>query len=120
MCKACPNGIRIHCKECDSNFYKLNKLNKLKILSKNKDYREKNKKILSEKKKEYHKNNKDKRNNYIKNKLINDPLFRLKTSVVRNINSKLKRNLINSKERKTLVILGCTIEEFKSYIELQF
>ena len=72
-----------------------------------------------ERQKKYQKNNKQKRNIYLKRRRENDPLFKLITNI---------RNLINNsfsemnylKNSKTEEILGCSFKDFKIYIESKF
>ena len=72
-----------------------------------------------ERQKKYQKNNKQKRNIYLKRRIENDPLFKLITNI---------RNLINNsfsemnylKNSKTEEILGCSFKDFKIYIESKF
>ena len=97
-------------KEKNANYFKeYFQKNKKEILENNKDYQ-----------KEYHKNyDKTKRNKYRKNRKLNDPIYNLSECV---------RSLINSgfthtgykKSSKTIEILGCSFEEFKSYLESKF
>mgnify|MGYP003436258720 CR=1 FL=1 len=56
------------------------------------------------------------RRNWSKNKRINDPLF----AITENIKSSIRRSIVERKFRKksnTIEILGCSFEEFKSYLE---
>lgn len=85
----------------------------------NPDYKQKNK----QQNKQYYEANKEaikiKQNERLKNRLKNDPVFKLKHNV-RN----LVRNAINGKGYKKLtkteLVLGCTFDEFKQHIENQF
>jgi hypothetical protein len=65
--------------------------------------------------KNYYKKNKEKILEYQKYRLINDPLFKLKRVLRRTIS----RSLTN-KKNKTHEILGCSYEEFKTYLEAKF
>jgi hypothetical protein len=69
---------------------------------------------------EYYKKNKDKIRERVKiwkqERLETDPLFKLKISI-REI---IKKGLKKKKGRKTFEIIGCSFEEFKSYIESKF
>jgi hypothetical protein len=98
-----------------------NNVEYLKEYSKNRY--EENKDSISESKKNWRKNNKDKineyRRNYQKERLKNDPLFKLKSSIRNRINSSFKRGGF-TKRSKTGDILGCTFEEFKIYLEPLF
>ena len=62
-------------------------------------------------------NNKHKE--YIKNRLANDLQFKLRLNTSNLIRKSLKRKNF-SKNSKSEEILGCTIEEFKRHIELQW
>ena len=56
---------------------------------------------------------------YVLRRRERDPLFKLKMNISNLIRNSFKRRLA-SKNSKTTEILGCTIEEFRSYIENQF
>jgi hypothetical protein len=74
-------------------------------------------------KSQYYKDNKDrirKRNSdYTKKRKQYDPLFSLGIRVSKLINIHIKKNGYTKKSR-THEILGCSYEEFKSYIESKF
>ena len=118
---------------------KQNKLdNSQEIANKQKEYRDKNKEILSENKKLYYKENRDsflqyqkeyrdnntesirvRKNEYQRKKRNEDPLFKLRG----NISSLIRYGINNNgftKINTTQNILGCTFEEFKNHIELQW
>jgi hypothetical protein len=94
-------------------------LNKEEILLNRKEYYKENRDQKLEYQKKYQKNNKDKRNIQLSERRKTDPLYRLITNI---------RNLINnsfyemgySKTSRTQEILGCSFEEFKSYLESKF
>lgn len=93
--------------------------NKSKNLGYAKEYRGKNNTLLKEKNKQYCVLNKEKRNKRDKERKLIDPLFKLKG----NLRCLIRLSLINggyNKKSKTLQILGCSLEEFKLHIELQF
>lgn len=104
-----------------SRVYKIENSDKIKEY--NRDYQIENRKILSEKAKEYYKNNKDilyiKHKEYVNNKLKNDELFRLKHYMRSMIRKKIKQ-FGYTKKSKTNEILGCSFEEFKTYLESKF
>jgi hypothetical protein len=121
------------------------KNNKEKICVINKEYRENNKELINEKKlkyyydnkesinekqklyyqnniykfKEYRENNREKNLKYLSNRRKSNPLYKFKTNFRIKLNRYFKRNGY-TKESKTYIILGCTFEEFKLYIESQF
>jgi hypothetical protein len=93
--------------------------NKAKILEKRKEYREENKDLLEENRK----NNLDKINEqrriYITQRKINDPLFRLSSNIRKSIAGSIKRSGFK-KITVTEQILGCSFDDFKTYLENQF
>ena len=136
------DGINCQCKECEKKYY-LENSEKLKKLSSeryyknhsenkekqkkrresNPDYMQKYREINNEKirlkKKEYDDKNKEKRNQYIKNKYKTDILFRLKI----NLSSRLRKySLLNNitKKNNTFDIIGCSPEFLKEHLENQF
>jgi hypothetical protein len=92
-----------------------------KILDKK--YAAKNKAKLNESKREWARNNPDKVKatnlKYHKNKMLNDKLYKLKHSVANIIRDSFKRKGF-SKNYKSIDILGCSIDDFKIYIESKF
>ena len=98
--------------------FKLEKILKRKEYEKK--YYQKNKNKILEKSKQYFKDNQkikqEKNNKRYKERRDNDPVFKLSTNLKRNIRGVLKRNGF-SKNSKTLVILGCSYDEFKKHIE---
>jgi hypothetical protein len=147
--KSCKDGYRFHCKICIKEYKVKNKekliiyrkeyffKNKEKLIKYKKEYNLKNK----EKTKEYNLKNKEKQREYNKkyyqsneekikqntkeyqkNKLQNDSLFKFRFSTRNLISQSFKRKKNNnwSKKTKTENILGCTIEEFRSYIKIKF
>ena len=95
------------------------KKNKEKIKEKAKQYRLNNKEKIKEYHKNHNLNNRDKKNEYYNNKRLLDNLFDLKIRIRQSIRVTLKRQNFN-KNSKTSEILGCSIQEFKNYLELQF
>lgn len=88
---------------------------------KQRKYREEHKEELNEKHRKYretHKDNKEVKANGEKRRLT-DPLYRFKHNVRCTINRSFTRRGTN-KRNKTEDILGCTIDEFKEYIEAKF
>lgn len=55
-------------------------------------------------------------NIYYKNRIKNDPAFKIRRNIKRNIIFSLKRNNL-IKNTKTQIILGCSFEEFKKHLE---
>src|ERR1035437_9278112 len=84
------------------------KNNKKKASKTNKIYREKNKELIAKKNKIYE-----------KNKILTDKLFKLKHNVKTMISSSFKTKGF-VKKSKTLLILGCSFDEFKLYLESKF
>lgn len=84
------------------------------------DYYHENKNTILSKNREYQKENIDKiriiRNERYNTKRKEDKIFHLKTNLQSLIRSRLK----SKKTKRTCEILGCTIENFKDYIESKF
>lgn len=97
--------------------------NKEKKLEYQKKYSEDNKEKIAEYKSEYAKNNRKKINKYKSDyqnrRRKEDPIFMLKYSINRSINRSLRCKGL-SKSKKTMDILGCSIEYFKKYLENMF
>lgn len=68
---------------------------------------------------EYRKRNKERLSSERKNRNKNDILYKLKNNIRCSIYDKIKMSNFQ-KTDKTFDILGCTIEEFKNYIETKF
>jgi hypothetical protein len=94
-----------------------------KIKKKKQEYNKLNKKKITERKKVYYSKNKEKlipiRNKKLKELYDNNPLHKLKV-VSRNITRKAIVNNGYSKKTRTFEILGCSFEEFKTYLESKF
>lgn len=130
------DGYRPDCKSCrkkyyQSNKHKLKKVDRVEKSEYNKKYYQLNKEAILNKKLKYWLENKEKINDYtkenkikinnrkrryIKDKLLNDPLFKLK----HNVRVLIRYSLKNSKKSKTSEILGCSYDYFKNYIESRF
>jgi len=104
-----------------------NRKNKEKISLRNKEFRKNNKELVAFRKKSYYEKNKEKENKrktqWSNNKRKSDPLYKLKC----NIRSLIKISVLNVgfvksqlKVTKTDIILGCTVQEFKKYLESKF
>ena len=82
-----------------------------------------NREDINKRRKEKRNNNKDyfneKSREYVKNKKENDPLYKLKCNIRCLITQSFKYKY-TEKAKKTVEILGCNFETFKSYIESQF
>ncbi len=114
------------CKMCAKAYTKDYTLrNKEARLQYNKQYKQKNKEALSDYNrkylKKYYECNKDKilevTNAYTKSRCQKDPLFRLARNLRRRLHNALKGK---SKSKKTLDLLGCSIDDLKNHIEAKF
>ena len=89
----------------------------------NKEYREENKQSTKERHKKYYESNKEtikeKKKIYQKERMKNDPLYKLSISTRGIIRNSLRNNGYTKKSR-TQEILGCSFDEFKSYLESKF
>ena len=90
--------------------------NKELLINRNKLNYINNKEYITIRNREYSIKNRDKRNSYLSNRKKNDSLFHL-TVKIRNLIYISFYNGGFSKKSKTNYILGCSFEEFKSYIE---
>lgn len=141
QCKSCRNkyyedtkdNLKLYYKERNKIYYQNNKE---KVLIKTKEYRNSNKDYYDNYNKKYWKtyynNNKEKikkyleKNKHKKNLRLNkkkelDPIFKFKCNVRSSIRMSFKRgNNHFKKNSRTEDILGCSIEEFKKYIESKF
>jgi hypothetical protein len=97
--------------------------NKEHVKDYSKNRYEENKEHLKEKKKIWREKNKEKileyRRSYTKNRRKNDPLFKLITNLRNRVNLSFRRNGY-TKKSKTYGILGCSYDEFKTYLENKF
>lgn len=97
--------------------------NKDEVRRKHKIYYQKNKTKIKETSKLFVINNKEKvrktKNNWEKNKLKTDPVFKLKQTLRRRIVLALKTSHTN-KNNSTVELTGCSIEYLKEYLESQF
>jgi DNA-directed RNA polymerase subunit RPC12/RpoP len=126
-------GLKYNCKSCAQNIHtKSRNKNKEYYQQKNKEYYQSNKEYLNqlnkswlksnlEKYKKYRKkwleNNPGYESNFHKTKRKTDPQFRIKNNLRERMRKALKGNW---KKGKTIDLLGCTIEEYKIYLEKQF
>jgi hypothetical protein len=97
--------------------------NKEVIISKTKEYSKLNKDSIKKRKNVYYVKNKTKiinqHNEYLKNRKKIDPIFKLKVNIRTNIYYNLKKAKYD-KNLKTDIILGCSYEFFKEYLESKF
>jgi hypothetical protein len=110
------------------------------LKSKQKEFRENNKELVAERKRKYwqslspekkeelklrkrelyHKNKyKDKRKDYVNEKLQTDDFFKLKFNIRSLIRNAFNRKF-TTKSKKTIEILGCSFQEFKLHLESKF
>lgn len=133
------DGLNRVCKQCRQSFskehskrlYEKNKVWKENNVDKIKEYQKEyskenyqnNSEKLRNKRKEYYKNNKEKTfltNNAYRNKRKqSDPLFKLSTNLRSMISNTIKKNGYK-KLSKTELILGCSFEHLKQYLESNF
>lgn len=116
-------------KKKSSKKYRDNPENKEKQKEWHKNWCEANSKKVKEDKRIYYETNKDritqsrdknKRNKNNRDKYINNPIFCFKLKITNSLREDFKRNGFSKNKRETEKILGCTIEFFYSYLELQW
>jgi len=114
------DGFSYICKVCtrikQKNYEENNKENKKQYYNKNKEKISQINKLKYNTNKEFYSN---KNKIYRKQRLANDPLFRLRY-VIKNTIRDAFRYTSYKKKNTTLEILGCSIEEFKIYLESRF
>jgi len=115
------DGLCSYCKPCLKEYKKGYRVKNLKIISdKNKIYRESIKDTLAISRKTYYKNNKElvlkQQAKRRKERMQEDPIFRIKINVGSSIRMALTQRGFSKKSR-TFKLLGCSFEEFKFYIE---
>lgn len=118
------DGLKLNCKDCDKKYYFLNKE---KILKRIYNYRKSNKELISLSKKgkykEYNKlyklKNKDRIKLHKKLRLKYDVKYKILKTLRNRIRHVIKRDK-GIKFNKTSILLGCSIEEFKIYLESKF
>lgn len=108
-------------KEYNKKYFK--NIDKNKVKENNTKRYSKNKDTILEKAKEYYIENKEQIKERVKlykrNRRQTDILFRLKTNIIKRTSTAFKTKGYTKRSR-TYEILGCSYEEFKSYIEDQF
>lgn len=114
------NKYRNDCKECFGLKTKDNRLKKPDYMKEYmKEWHEKNPEYNSTYCKEWRLKNPKSYINYYNNRIKIDNLFKLRQSVRKTIGSSF-RNMSFRKNSNTSIILGCTFEEFKLYLESKF
>jgi hypothetical protein len=114
------DGHQYRCKQCKSLYANSNKDKENERKNK---WRKQNIEKVKVSKKKYYENNKDKeykRNyEYYKNKKLTDPIFKLSCNLRTRIFSFLtEKNII--KTNSTYIIVGCSPEELKYFLEKKF
>lgn len=84
-----------------------------------KTYRSKNQSKVAKTMKSWRSRNRERIRNYVKTRYANDPMFRLKAKTSSSVSKVLKRAKTR-KLNKTIVLLGCSLNQFKAHIESQF
>ena len=126
---------RNECKECRKKIVKEHASKNKDLISENKkEYYLSNKEKIQDRKKisyinnreknidisrKYRQENKESINKHVKNRLKNDPLFKLKCNL-RKRNGRIFKSIGIKKNTKTEQILGCSFVEFKIYLESKF
>ena len=111
------DGFHRYCKECMSKRGKSEyNSNKEVHLKRTRRWREDNKEYHKSLMKSHYHNNKDYYREWNQNKMDTDPLFRLRHAINALINFHLKEG----KSQSSIDYLGCTIQEYKTYLEPMF
>jgi len=110
--------LKSRCKSCildDRKIYRLDNIEKFK--EKDKKYHIENRDKRIKYSKYWNDKNKNHRNEYSKIKYNNDLDFKLMTNIRNRIRMAIKRN---TKSNFTLGLIGCSIDELKKYLEINF
>jgi len=91
--------------------------NKKSILQQQKEYYEKNKEQIKNRVKKYNSKNREKINKHRQQKLKINVHYKIKQNLRSRLHSALKGN---TKSKRTLELLGCTVEKLKQHLESQF
>lgn len=118
--KNMKDGLHIWCRDCVKEYDQLNKekqanYHRLKRINEIENFKAYDKKYKSE--------NRDKQNKYNSEKWKNNPTFKLRKILRGRFWDALKRHTSGGKVNKfhsSLALLGCSIEEFKIYLESMF
>lgn len=102
---------------CITRIDEYNKKNKERNYDRTKKWCEDNKEHVREYKKQYIDDNRDKIRKRVRKRKEADPAFKLKENIRRRMWGALKRN---EKHANTEMLLGCSIQEFKVYLESKF
>lgn len=111
------DGRHRYCKECKKTASK-NEYNRDKEthLKRTRIYQENNREYFRSKSNNHYHSNKDYYREWNRNKMDTDPLFRLRHA----INALINHHLKEGKNQRTIEYLGCTIQEYKTYLEPKF
>jgi hypothetical protein len=93
--------------------------NKEKVDLYYKNYRKNNKEILKTRSKSYREKNKEKINSYFKYLYKNDSNYKIYKTIKRRILLAIKEQKA-IKNLRTLVLIGCSLEQLKQHLELKF
>jgi hypothetical protein len=111
------DGLHRYCKICMRQRLKNEYSNdKEKHLKRTKQYQIDNREYFRQKSKSHYHNNKDYYREWNQNKMNTDPLFRLRHA----INALINHHLKEGKSQSSIEYLGCTIQEYKTYLEPMF
>jgi hypothetical protein len=93
------------------------KRNREELLVSAREYKRENRDKMSEYQRVYREKNKEKRSNYLKNKFRDDPKYRIEILLRQRFRSTVSKK---HKYCSAIRLLGCTVDEFKIYLESKF
>jgi hypothetical protein len=103
-------------REYNKKYYKDNKNRKKQY---DIEYKKENLLKIKEAKTKWRENNKEYQKNYMKNRILTDDIFRASTKTRSMIKNSFIR-MYTKKSKSTTLILGCSFDEFKIYLESKF
>ena len=108
------HGLNVRCTKCEKEYQKC--LKTRKVAHKRKYY-DKNKDECIKRTKDWAENNRDRKNEYYRDRRKTDPLYKLTANMRTGMSECLSGK---KKQTKTFEYIGCSPSQLKSYLEKQF
>ena len=113
-------GVSSQCKKCKREYQAKHRQKNLeKIKERDAKYRRENAEKIKERNAKYRRENPEKRNAYFRKRYKNDEDFRI-TSILRSRLRQALKSQSAKKSKRTLELVGCSIDELWKHLEKQF
>lgn len=113
-------GVSCQCKKCKREYQAKHRQKNLeKIKERDAKYRRENPEKIKERNAKYRRENPEKRNAYFRKRYKNDEDFRI-TSILRSRLRQALKSQSAKKSKRTLELVGCSIDELWKHLEKQF